>query len=48
MPQGEDFDPTRLDVCLVVEVITGPAKKQAANALFRRVASTRADPRMSH
>jgi len=44
MPQGKDLDPTCFDVHLVAEVIAGPAQKQAANTLFRRVASTRADP----
>jgi hypothetical protein len=48
MPQGKNFDPTCFDVHAIVEVIAGPAEKQAANTLFRRVASTRADPGLSH
>jgi hypothetical protein len=46
VPQGEDLDAAGLCVDLVVEVVTSPAQKKAADTLPPGVASSRSDARL--
>jgi hypothetical protein len=47
MPEGKDFDPARVWVDLVVEVIAGPAQEETPDTVLLRVPSPCPDARLN-